>query len=90
MGVGILAARKLGFDTAFGALAAGLVAICGGSAAMALAATLGGRRITQAPPMLVLVGISSMSAAAMVNYPLTAHALAMGDEKAGFLLRASI
>ncbi len=90
IGVGILAARRLGFDTAFGTLAGGAVAICGASAAMALATTLGERRASQTQLTLVLVGISSLSALAMVTYPFAAHALGMSDLKAGFLLGASI
>lgn len=87
---GIFVARRLGYDTAFGTLAGGAVAICGASAAMALATTLGERRIGQAQLTLVLVVISGMSAAAMVLYPIAAHALGMGDLPAGFLLGASI
>lgn len=90
IGAGIVAARRLGFDSAFGVLAGGAVAICGASAAMALATTLGEKRASQAQLTLVLVGISSMSAAAMVLYPLAAHALHMSDLKAGFLLGAAI
>ena len=90
IGAGILAARRFGFDTAFGVLAGGSVAICGASAAMALAATLGERRASEAQLTLVLVGISAMSAAAMILYPIAAHALALSDLRAGFLLGASI
>jgi uncharacterized integral membrane protein (TIGR00698 family) len=90
IGAGILAARRFGFDSAFGMLAGGAVAICGASAAMALATTLGEKRISQAQLTLVLVGISAMSATAMMLYPLAAHALHMSDLKAGFLLGASI
>jgi len=90
IGVGILTARRLGFDNAFGTLAGGAVAICGASAALALAATLGERRASQAQLTLVLVGISAMSAAALVLYPIIAHALALSDLRAGFMLGASI
>jgi len=90
IGVGILAARRLGFGTAFGALAGGAVAICGASAAMALATTLGERRINQAQLTLVLVGISAMSAGAMVLYPIFAHWMMLSDLRAGFMLGASI
>ena len=90
IGVGVFAARRLGSDGAFGTLAGGAVAICGASAAMALAATLGERRISQSQLTLVLVGISAMSAAAMVLYPLAAHALHLTDLRAGFLFGASI
>ncbi|WP_242187879.1 putative sulfate exporter family transporter [Sphingomonas sp. CARO-RG-8B-R24-01] len=90
MAAGVFAARRFGFDTAFGLLAGGSVAICGASAAMALATTLGEKRTTQAQLTLVLVGISAMSASAMMLYPLVAHALHMSDLKAGFLLGAAI
>ena len=90
MGVGVLAARRLGQGDSFGALAGGAVAICGASAAMALATTLGERRASQTQLTLVLVGISAMSATAMVLYPLLAHAAGFGDLKAGFMLGAAI
>ena len=90
IGCGVLVGRRLGFDAAFGTLAGGAVAICGASAAMALATTLGERRASQAQLTLVLVGISALSALAMVTYPFVAHWLHMSDLKAGFLLGASI
>ena len=90
IGAGVLLARRLGFDTAFGVLAGGAVAICGASAAMALATTLGERRASQAQLTLVLVGISAMSATAMMTYPLLAHALRFSDLQAGFLTGAAI
>ncbi|QNA87133.1 putative sulfate exporter family transporter [Sphingomonas sp. So64.6b] len=90
IGAGILAARRFGFDNAFGVLAGGAVAICGASAAMALATTLGEKRTSQTQLTMVLVGISALSALAMVLYPIAAHALAMSDLKAGFMLGAAI
>ena len=90
MGSGVLVARRFGFGAAFGALAGGAVAICGASAAMALATVLGERRVNQAQLALVLVGISAMSAAAMVAYPILCHLLGFGDRQAGFVLGAAI
>jgi len=90
MGSGVLAGRKSGFGAAFGTLAGGAVAICGASAAMALATTLGERRVSQAQLALVLVGISAMSAAAMVVYPILCHLLGFDDRQAGFVLGAAI
>ncbi len=87
---GVWIARRLGFDAAFGTLAGGAVAICGASAAMALATTLGERRVGQAQLTLVLVGISAMSATAMMTYPLLAHALHFSDLQAGFLTGGAI
>lgn len=90
VGAAVLAARRFGYDTAFGALAGGAVAICGASAAMALATVLGERRVSQAQLALVLVGISAMSATAMVVYPALCHHLAFTDRQAGFVLGAAI
>ena len=87
---GAAAARLLGFTAPFGVLAGGAVAICGGSAAMALSATLGETRIRQAELTLVLVGISAMSALAMVVYPTIALSLGFNDAQAGYFLGASI
>ncbi|MFQ3896617.1 YeiH family protein [Sphingobium sp. R-7] len=86
----ILIARRLGFDTAFGALAGGAVAICGASAAMALAATLGEKRISQLQLTIALVGISALSATAMILYPVLAHILHLSNLQAGFVMGASI
>lgn len=90
LGVGVLIARALGLGSAFGTLAGGAVAICGASAAMALATTLGEKRANQAQLALVLVGISAASAAAMFLYPSLAHQLGLTDRQAGFMLGASI
>jgi uncharacterized integral membrane protein (TIGR00698 family) len=87
---GVLAADRLGFGRAFGALAGGAVAICGASAALALATVLGERRINQAQLALVLVGIAAWSAAAMVAYPAICHHLGFADRQAGFVLGAAI
>jgi uncharacterized integral membrane protein (TIGR00698 family) len=90
MGAGMILARRMGHGAAFGVLAGGAVAICGASAAMALATVLGERRISQAQLALVLVGISAMSAVAMVAYPILCHLLGFDDRQAGFVLGAAI
>jgi uncharacterized integral membrane protein (TIGR00698 family) len=90
IGIGVLAARMLGFSAAFGVLAGGAVAICGGSAAMALSATLGERRVKQHELTLVLVGISAMSSLAMLLYPAVAHAMSLSDAGAGYFLGGSV
>ena len=87
---GVLASRAMGLGAAFGALAGGATAICGASAALAFAALLGERRVERAQLGVVLVGISAMSAAAMLLYPILARALGLDDRAAGFVLGASI
>lgn len=90
IGLGIFFARWAMQDSAFGVLAGGAVAICGASAALAIAGVLGTRRASQEKLTLVLVGISLMSAAAMLLYPILAHFMALSDRQAGFLFGASI
>lgn len=87
---GVLAARLSGQDRYFGILAGGSVAICGASAALALSGLLGEKRINQAQLTLVLVAVAAASALAMSTYPLLAHALALSDHQAGFLIGASV
>lgn len=90
IGAGVAAARGLGLSAPFGVLAGGAVAICGGSAAMAISATLGERRVPQHSLTLVLVGISTASSLAMVIYPGIGHLLGFSEPQAGFFLGASI
>lgn len=90
LATGIIVARMLGLTGAFGTLAGGSVAICGASAALALATTLGEKRAGQAQLALVLVGISAASATAMFFYPLIAHQIGLSDAQAGLMLGASI
>lgn len=87
---GTAASKWVGRGAAFGTLAGGAVAICGASAALALASVLGDKRASQAQLTLVLVAVSAASAAAMSLYPALAHALQLTDAQAGFLMGASI
>jgi uncharacterized integral membrane protein (TIGR00698 family) len=87
---GVVVGRATGMGRDFGLLAGGAVAICGASAALAIASVLGDRRVSQAQLTLVLVTVSAASALAMVMYPALAHMLHLGDAQAGFLMGASI
>lgn len=89
MAAGIVSARLLGLGTTYGVLAGGAVAICGASAALALAAILA-RQAGKAQLAIVLVGIAVMSAAAMSTYPVIAHNLGLAPRQAGFFLGAAI
>ena len=90
IGAGLLMARRLKCSSDFGLLAGSAVAICGASAALAVAARLGDRRVSKAELAQVLVGIAIVSAAAMFLYPILAHLLHLSDKQAGFVLGASI
>ncbi len=90
IGVGVVAARKFGFDTGFGILAGGSVAICGASAAMALATNArqsADQRSTAHPGSGRHIGDECRGDGAL---PVAAHALSMSNLSAGFMLGASI
>ena len=86
----VLVSRALSLGTAFGVLAGSAIAICGASAALAVAALLGEKRLQQGELTMTLVLVSVMSAAAMSFYPLLAHFLSFTDRQAGFLMGAAI
>lgn len=88
--VSILAARALGFTHLFGLLSGGATAICGGSAALALAAALPPHPQKERALMFTIVGISVLSALAMVVYPMLATAVGLDARLAGTFLGASI
>jgi uncharacterized integral membrane protein (TIGR00698 family) len=90
LGAAVLLARWRGASGWFGLLAGGAVAVCGASAALAVAAALGPRRASPEQLAAVLVVTAAMSALAMVAWPALAHALGMGDAAAGFLFGAAI
>jgi uncharacterized integral membrane protein (TIGR00698 family) len=90
LGAGVLAARQVRMGSAFGVLAGGAVAICGASAALALAGVLGEKRASQAQLTLVLVAIAAASAIAMPTYPIIASLLHFSDQQVGFLTGAAI
>lgn len=87
---GALTARLLKLDVPFGILSGGAVAICGASAALALAALMGERRISQVQLTITLVCIAAASALAMSLYPPITGALGFTDRQAGFVMGASI
>lgn len=90
IGVGALVARLFKLDIPFGILSGGAVAICGASAALALAALMGERRISQVQLTITLVCIAAASALAMSLYPPLTHSLGLSDQQAGFVMGASI
>jgi uncharacterized integral membrane protein (TIGR00698 family) len=66
------------------------VAICGASAALALASLLGEKKAHQAQLTVVLVTVSAASALAMSLYPALTHLIGLSDRQAGWLVGSSI
>lgn len=92
VGFGILAARLIGHSTSFGVLTGGAVAICGASAAMAIAAVLPRRDPQDAERDMVFAvfGVTMLSTLAMIGYPILASALDLGPAITGVFLGATI
>ena len=90
IGVSMLAARLLGFQTLFGLLSGGATAICGASAAMALAATLPNHPLKERATLFTVVGVSALSTLAMVAYPMLVQAVGLDPHAAGVFLGATI
>lgn len=90
IGVGILVARRLGLSTAHGVLSGGATAICGASAALALAAVLPRSREQDRFTLVVVISVTTLSTAAMLLYPPIARAFSLPPQLAGLFLGASI
>ena len=90
IGAGLVIARLMGRDLPFGLLAGGAVAICGASAALAIAAALPARLLREKDVIFTVVGVTSLSSIAMVLYPILFDALGMSDRQTGFLIGATI
>lgn len=88
--LGIALARRLGLGAAQGVLSGGATAICGASAALAIAAVLPRSREQERFTLLVVVTVTAFSTVAMLVYPLIAHALHLSPAQAGLFLGGSI
>ncbi|MES2127172.1 MAG: putative sulfate exporter family transporter [Pseudomonadota bacterium] len=87
---GLLGARLLGFRHEFGMLSGGAVAICGASAALAIAAALPRHPLAERATAFTVIGVSLLSTLAMIVYPIVAHALGLDMHTAGIFLGATI
>ena len=88
--VAMAVARLMGFQTLFGLLSGGATAICGASAALALAAALPGHPLKERATLFTVVGVSALSTLAMVAYPMLATWLGLDARAAGIFLGATI
>lgn len=88
--VSMLAARWLGFQSLFGLLSGGAVAICGASAALALAAALPAHPQKERATLFTVVSVSALSTLAMIVYPMVAQGLGLDARAAGIFLGATI
>ena len=92
IGFGIVLARALGYRNRFGVLTGGAVAICGASAAMAIAAVMPAHaddKVKERATIFTVIGVSTLSTLAMVLYPMIVARSAWG-EHAGIFLGGTI
>jgi uncharacterized integral membrane protein (TIGR00698 family) len=90
IGVSMVVARWMGFNTLFGLLSGGATAICGASAALALAAALPQHPLKERATLFTVVGVSALSTLAMIAYPMLAQAVGLDPRAAGIFLGATI
>lgn len=90
IGFGILLARWLGRSTSEGILTGGSVAICGASAAMAIASVLPPTKDGERTTLLVVVGVTVLSTIALVVYPFSLQLIGFTPQAAGIVLGGTI
>ena len=87
---GIALARLLGQDRDLGLLIGGATAICGASAALAIASVLPQRPGQEQRTTLTVIGVTTLSTAAMVIYPALTGWLGFDATTAGIFIGATI
>jgi len=88
--LGAFVARRLGLSRSFGVLSGGAVAICGASAALAIASVLPRTSESERDTILTVVTVTLLSTIAMILYPLFVTALGFDHVHAGIFLGGTI
>ncbi|WP_394181558.1 YeiH family protein [Yoonia maritima] len=88
--LGLIMAPLFGRDRAFGFLTGGAVAICGASAAMAIASLLPKGENTERDVTFTVVSVTLASTVAMIAYPILISYLGMDSQSAGVFLGGTI
>ncbi len=86
----ILLARLMGFHPLFGFLSGGATAICGASAALAIAAALPAHERKEEATLFTVIGVSALSTLAMIAYPPIAGWLGLDHRLAGIFIGATV
>lgn len=90
IGFGLIAARLFGQSRTFGFLTGGAVAICGASAAMAIAAILPKGRDSERDLVFTVVGVTVLSTLAMILYPILAARFGLDPQATGIFFGGTI
>jgi uncharacterized integral membrane protein (TIGR00698 family) len=88
--LGLIAARRLGLSGRFGLLSGGAVAICGASAALAIASVLPRDKDAERDTILTVVLITALSTLAMILYPVFATSIGLDHRHAGVFIGGTI
>ena len=87
---GLATARLLGLERDLGLLVGGATAICGASAALAIASVLPQREGHEKRTTLTVIGVTTLSTAAMVLYPALTGWLGFDATQSGIFIGATI
>ena len=87
---GFLLARRLGLLSVFGVLSGGAVAICGASAALAIASVLPRSHTRERDTILTVVSVTALSTIAMILYPVFAVSIGLDHRQAGVFIGGTI
>lgn len=87
---GLGASRLFGFRYRFAFSSAGAVAICGASAAMAIAAILPRDERSEERLIFTVVGVTLLSTLAMIVYPVLGAAIGFDDRTNGIFIGATV
>ena len=87
---GLVLARMLKLGTAFGTLTGGAVAICGASAALAIASLLPKHANAERDASFTVIGVTALSTLAMILYPMLTAATGLDFHDAGIFLGGTI
>ncbi|MEM6676701.1 MAG: YeiH family protein [Pseudomonadota bacterium] len=90
IGFGLIGARLLGRGWRLALLTGGSVAICGASAAMAIAAVLPKNEHSERNLIFVVLSVTVLSTVAMVAYPLLIQVFELDDRAIGVFLGGTI
>jgi uncharacterized integral membrane protein (TIGR00698 family) len=90
IGAGLLLARLLSQNAAYGALAGAGTAVCGASATLATSIVLPDYKGKEADVAFVVVAVNALSTLAMVLYPLLCAWLGFNELRTGVMLGATI
>ena len=88
--IGVLTAGRLGQSKTFGVLSGGAVAICGASAALAIASVLPRHQENERDTILTVVAVTALSTLAMIFYPILVGLFSLDHVHAGIFLGGTI